>query len=239
MENPDEILTHVSNRYYPLPPKPWLLYQEWHQVLLLHWKIDPKLLLRLIPEHLQLDTFDGSAYISIIAFNVENFRSSAGKLPFISSFQEINVRTYVTCNGIKGIYFFSLYADKLLAVIGAKLFYRLPYRSATIEKQEKVLRAQGNYLRLKVSYETGALINDRTPLDIWLSERHAFYQQIKNKVYRCDIHHREWPLEKVSVKEQSTFIAVTPPVQSFLKPFDAAHYAGYLAVLFWNRVSVS
>jgi len=106
MENPDEILTHVSNRYYPLPPKPWLLYQEWHQVLLLHWKIDPKLLLRLIPEHLQLDTFDGSAYISIIAFNVENFRSSAGKLPFISSFQEINVRTYVTCNGIKGIYFF-------------------------------------------------------------------------------------------------------------------------------------
>jgi hypothetical protein len=48
-------------------------------------------------------------------------------LPFVSAFEEINVRTYVTVNGQAGIHFFSLDAASTLAVAAARRAYRLPY----------------------------------------------------------------------------------------------------------------
>ena len=108
MTHATDILKDTAHRYYPLPKKHWLLYQEWHQVLLLHWSVEAELLNKLIPEGLKLDLFNGRAYLSIVGFNVENFRSFFMKIPFIGHFKEINLRTYVTCNGIKGVYFFAV-----------------------------------------------------------------------------------------------------------------------------------
>ena len=67
----------------------------------------------MIPNSLLLDTVNDTAYISVIGFSFKNFRTEKTPIPFISSFNEINLRTYVTHNGIRGVYFFSLYADKL------------------------------------------------------------------------------------------------------------------------------
>jgi len=87
------ILRQTSNRQYALPGKPWLFYQEWHNVLLFHQAVDAALIRAFLPYPLKPDLFEGKAYISIIGFGVSDFRiSMTGPVPFITDFNELNVR---------------------------------------------------------------------------------------------------------------------------------------------------
>jgi len=237
------ILKQTEHRQYPLPKKPWLLYQEWHNVLLLHWSVDPDLLQNLIPKPLKLDVINDTAYISVIGFNIKNFRTAMIPLPFLSSFGEINVRTYVTYKGVKGIYFFSLHADKLSAVLGARLFYQLPYRKAVIRQSNNILCAKNDNapkLNIHLNYSAFSDNVQKSTHDIWLTERHAFYQSVAGDLYRCDIHHREWPLQKVAIYSGQIIVQIGEKNQEIVidgHP-NVSHYTQELKVLFWNRIKV-
>jgi len=237
------IIDYTANRQYPLPDKSWLLYQEWHNVLLFHWKVAAHLIKRFVPDGLELDLTDGSAYLSIVAFRVKNFTTSLGPVPFVRSFGEVNVRTYVTVNGIKGVYFFSLHADNLLAVIGAKAAYQLPYSKSEVRHTENIIYCRGgtkevslNMLVNAASCSTGY---QRSDLDLWLTERHAFYQTFGNNLYRCDIHHKEWPLEQLHIYSGyfQLYLGADKQIHINSRPI-AAHCAAHLKVLFWNRTQV-
>lgn len=108
MKKVTKLLQDTSNRYYKLPNKKWLFYQCWENTLLMHWAVAPNLLIKLLPNNIELDVNNHKAYISIVLFDVTEFRSffMNMKMPFVSDFKEINVRTYVTVNGVKGVYFF-------------------------------------------------------------------------------------------------------------------------------------
>lgn len=241
MEKVTKLLQDTSNRYYKLPNKKWLFYQCWENTLLMHWAVAPDLLIKLLPNNIALDVYNHKAYMSIVLFDVTEFRSffMNMKMPFVSDFKEINVRTYVTVNGVKGVCFFSLYADQFLAVIGASLFYQLPYKSASILRNDEISIVSGKGLRLQVDYEMGEVIKQPTTLDIWLTERHAFFQKKRQNIYRCDIHHPQWVLQKIKFRHQllqlSSSANVLLPV---LQEADITHFASKLDVLFWNRVKV-
>jgi uncharacterized protein YqjF (DUF2071 family) len=89
----------------------------------------------LLPRNLELDTFDGSAWVGLTPFIVTGLRPSGlPALPWLSRFPEMNVRTYVRGpDGECGIWFFSLEAKRLAAVVGARILYRLPYRWARMK----------------------------------------------------------------------------------------------------------
>jgi uncharacterized protein YqjF (DUF2071 family) len=111
-----------------------VMHQRWEDLLFLHWPIAPELLRPLIPGSLEIDTFEGQAWIGITPFHLEDVRPPLlPALPWISSFDEINVRTYVLCNGRPGIWFFSLDASKILPVIGGRVLFNLPYFKATTQ----------------------------------------------------------------------------------------------------------
>ncbi len=236
------ILNQTENRQYPLPRKPWVLYQEWHEVLLFHWPVDPELVKELLPDYLELDTIKGKAYLSIVGFTVKNFRTALVPLPFISSFGEINIRTYVTHQGIKGIYFFSLHTEKLLAVWGAQLLYQLPYRKAEIIQEKGFLYGHNHsppFLNVCVNYtpEPGRI--EKNTLDKWLTERHAFYQEVTGNLYRCDIHHKEWPLQRVILYSGQIKAGAGQNEELMLNGHPVvAHYASCLRVLFWSRIKI-
>ena len=58
---PEEILSRVEHRPYPLPKGPWALFMGWHDLLFMHWAVPKDALRPLIPPTLSLDTFDGNA----------------------------------------------------------------------------------------------------------------------------------------------------------------------------------
>src|SRR5437868_8915368 len=83
------------------PPGEAIMRQNWEDLLFLHWSVAPALLRPLVPEPLEIDTFDGKAWIGITPFRVTGLRVAAlPEIPGLNSFEELNVRTYVHYKGM-------------------------------------------------------------------------------------------------------------------------------------------
>jgi len=105
--------------------------QTWHDLLFAHWPVKLSALRPLVPPQLPLDTFDGSCWLGVAPFHMSGIHARGlPALPGLSSFPELNVRTYVTLNDKPGVFFFSLDAANRAAVWAARRFYRLPYFKA-------------------------------------------------------------------------------------------------------------
>ena len=114
-------------------PRGWpVMRQKWRELLFLHWAIRPEDLRPLVPPQLDLDLFDGTAYVGLVPFTMTGVRP-VGLPPVrgLSSFHETNVRTYVHHTGHDpGVWFFSLDAANQIAVSLARRLYHLPYYHA-------------------------------------------------------------------------------------------------------------
>lgn len=237
MENIEGILKKTSHREYPLPQGRWQQYQEWHDNVLMHWKVEPSFLTGLLPQGLGIDCIDGTAWISVIAFSVKNLHPRG--LPpfsFYSDFHEVNVRTYVVRNGIPGIYFLSIEAQKKLPVLLARLYMGLPYLKSDI------IRSQGLYIssneamefRLDFDFRPKDGRFGKSQLDVWLTERHALYKEKDGKIYRIDVHHKPWPLQNVELAIKVIRYPFIKMVKDGSLP-DKIHYARNLGVVIWGQ----
>lgn len=119
MTDIDYILSEIKHRPFELPKGEWGYYQEWNWAIFLHWKVPVKEIRDLVPSKLKIDTFDGNAYVSLVAFTMEKIRPRyLPAIKFISCFDEINLRTYIDNDNKKGVYFLNIEAGKLLSSLG-------------------------------------------------------------------------------------------------------------------------
>jgi uncharacterized protein len=205
MDAAGRILSRRSHRPWPLPGGPWMMFQSWQTLLFAHWRVDPTTLRELVPSQLELDLRDGAAWVGITPFLLTGLRLRIMlPLPGVSEFPELNLRTYVRCAGRPGIFFFSLDAASGLAVAGARTFFRLPYRRATmsLESSEGWTRfrsqREGAEATFTARYRPSGAVSLPAPgsLEAFLTERYALFTVLRNgKVLRGDIHHGPWPLQ--------------------------------------------
>ena len=221
-----------------------IMHQNWGKLLFMHWRIDEKLLRPLIPAQLTIDSYDGSAWIGVIPFTMWGIRASfLPPLPGTSAFHELNVRTYVTFNGIPGVWFFSLDAANKLAVRAARKFYNLPYFNArmsldqageSIHYSSTRQDTRGAPAELKATWAIGERLPRSSPgsIEFFLTERYCLYSERDAKLYRAQIHHQPWPLQAAKLNSfSSTMIESlglsTPSGEPLL------HYAEELSVDIW------
>ncbi len=139
----------TSTETLPLEPpvtvdRPTML-QRWTDLSFVHWAYDPDVVRPLVPANLEIDTFDGAAWVGLIPFRLGIRRPGVPYLPWLSSFPETNLRTYVVgSDGRRGIWFLSLDAARLSAVVAARTTYRLPYMWARADT-----RRRGNVVRYR------------------------------------------------------------------------------------------
>src|SRR5205823_14606196 len=97
--------------------EPWAMAQTWDDLLFAHYRVAAEELARLVPQGLEIEQYDGSAWLGVTPFVITGFRLRGTlPLPRLSTFPELNVRTYVTVDDKPGIWFFSLDTSSLLAV---------------------------------------------------------------------------------------------------------------------------
>ncbi|MBM7602659.1 uncharacterized protein YqjF (DUF2071 family) [Metabacillus crassostreae] len=231
-------------RPWPVPRKPWVMKQTWEHLLFAHWKIDIDFIRPYIPEYLEIDTFNGDAWIAVVPFEMRNIRLRyLPEIPFTSSFAEINVRTYVTKNGKPGVYFFSLDAANLLAVQVAKTFFYLPYYYATISsvkdgdsiKYHSIRHKQKGEYEFTASYKpTSEIFFAQTgTLESWLTERYCLYTSHNNKLYISEINHDPWPLQHAEANITcNTMIPISDFHLEQNKPL--LHYSKGIDVVLWG-----
>lgn len=83
--------------------------QQWRDLLFAHWSYEPDVVQRLLPDGVELDTFEGRAYVALVPFNMRHLRVRyLPPIPTTANFAEINVRTYVISQGRPAVWFFSL-----------------------------------------------------------------------------------------------------------------------------------
>ncbi len=202
------MLNIVDHRPWPLPRQPWVLRMTWYNLLFAHWACEPEELRKYIPCALELDTFDGLAYVGVIPFGMSGVAPRfCPDLPYFSRFLEINVRTYVRCRGNAGVYFFSLDAANPVAVSLCRTFFKLPYYNARMlmgSDGEWITCTSSRHHREAHSAEFAGLYRPvgepftakAGSLDEWLTERYClFTTDRKGAAYRCDIHHMPWRLQ--------------------------------------------
>jgi uncharacterized protein YqjF (DUF2071 family) len=230
----------VRNRPSGMP----LMRQYWGKLLFIHWPIDAALLRPLIPAQLSIDTFEGNAWIGVVPFTMWGIRASfLPPIPGTSAFHELNVRTYVHCKGVPGVWFFSLDAASRLAVWGARTFYHLPYFNAqmslrqegnTIEYQSQRRDDRGAPADLNAAWTIGEPLAQGRPgsLEFFLTERYCLYSHHREQLYRSRIFHQPWPLRSATLdRYQSTMvesIGIDEP-----KGEPLLHYAASIAVDIW------
>ena len=118
----------IDHRPTPLPRAPWVMKQRWEDLLFAHWPCDMSQLRAQVPAALEIDTFDGQAWIGIVPFRMSGVRLRwVPPLPGTSAFPELNVRTYVRAGARRGVWFFSLDASSPAAVKAARWWFHLPY----------------------------------------------------------------------------------------------------------------
>jgi uncharacterized protein YqjF (DUF2071 family) len=111
-----------------LPAERPVMRQVWRHLGFLHWPIDRAAVAALLPPGLEVDTWDGVAYVGLVPFTIPLSRTPRLGLPMAPAFHEANLRTYVHRAGRDpGVWFFSLEAASRLAVAGARIGYHLPY----------------------------------------------------------------------------------------------------------------
>src|SRR5712691_4388772 len=188
-----------------------IMHQSWGKLLFMHWRIDAKLLRRLIPEPLEIDIYDGSSWIAVTPFTMWDIRALPPYLPQVpglSAMHELNVRTYVYLDNIPGVWFFSLDCNSAAATLAARSFYYLPYYKAEIEleaKQETVdyslVRTDDPPAEFQASWKIGESLPQSQPgsLEFFLTERYCLYSEHKGELFRARIHHEPWPLQKAGL----------------------------------------
>jgi hypothetical protein len=180
--------------------------QTWRGLTFLHWPYEPSQFRRLLPSGLELDTWDGAAWVGLVPFEIHNLRG-------IATFPETNVRTYVLGpDGSRAVWFFSLDAARLAAVMGARLGYHLPYFWARMQVtfEHGVIRYRS---RRRWPHERAAITNIAikprelypsealSQRDHFLTARFRLYAAARGKLYHAQIEHEPWPLARADVLE--------------------------------------
>lgn len=226
------------------PEGPWFLKMKWRDVLFLHWPVPAETIQPHLPDCLDVETFDGSAWLGIVPFRMSGVRPRfLPSVSFLSNFPEINIRTYVTDGDASGVWFHSLDTSSWLSVKVARWAYSLNYYHASMsvrQQNQRILyeshrseRESGRF-DFEGWYELArSLDGEPNELQTFLTERYyLFSQDNAGQVYRGRVGHRPWDLREANyeVRELAVEGHPSPPDE---QP-ESVLYSPGLSVWAWS-----
>ncbi len=185
-----------------------LLALSWRDVWFLHWPVAPDAVAGALPEGLSVDTYDGQAWLGVVALEITDAGVGVGvgsdtDADAGEGFAELNLRTYVRHEGTPGVYFFSLDAADPVAVDAARTAYGLPYYRAEGRFRETDGDHTLHLRRTHPGATAARFVGTCRPdgerseteagsLAAFLLERYRFYLRRAGRVWVGEIDHVPW-----------------------------------------------
>ncbi len=222
-----------------------VLRQRWCELAYFHWRYDPVDVQRLLPPGVTVDTFDGSAWVGLIPFTMRDVAiGPTPPVPWLGTFIEINVRTYVIDpSGRRAVWFLSLDVPRLAIVGVARTVFALPYcwsaadhyvdHRADGPRHRYSMRRRwpgarpGRRPSADMRFTVGDPIQpgDVSDLDHFLSARWALVTARRERLLYGRVHHERWPLYRVErpdiaqdVIEAAGLPSPTGPIHALYAP---------------------
>ena len=224
-----------------------IMRQRWRHLGFLHWAIDPVALAALLPPPLELDTWQGHAFVGLVPFTVRGTRPPfLPPIPWLSDFHELNVRTYVHRHGRDpGVWFFSLDAASRLAVWGARAAYKLPYFHASIALQQNQdggisfssrRTTDGGRPSFACSYQPTSIPAEVAvgSQDFFLVERYLLYSWDGSRLRSARVWHQPYPVADAQIADLNQSMTGAagidvepndPPICHYAEDVDVHIYA--------------
>lgn len=221
--------------------RPWIMRMRWVDLLFAHWPVDAGAVGALLPPALDLDTYDGQAWLGIVPFRMEDAAPRGLQSPpGFGAFPEVNLRTYVRHRGRGGVWFLSLDGASRVTVEGARRFFHLPYfhaeMSATrdgpaIDYRSRRTDQRGLPAEIGLRYRPTGPVEPAVPgsLEAWLTDRlRAFGVDRDGRVVRTEVRHAPWSLQPAEaeiqveslVAAQGLRLPATPPHLRYSERID-------------------
>ncbi len=230
----------------PEPVRRAVMVHRWDDLSFIHWPCEPHSIQRLLPPGLEVDPFDGAGWIGLIPFRLTVCLPGTPAIPWVSSCPEINVRTYVRGpDGRPGIWFFSLEAARLPAVLLARGWYHLPYkwarmrmrRQGPVVKYESRRRWPGStYPHEEIMVSLGPSIpeSDVGAVERFLIGRWRLFSPMPEGLAATQVEHPPWQLRSARVRllrDELVLAAGLPPPSTDL----LVHFSSGVRVRFARR----
>lgn len=197
-------MSHATERLLRARVRPTrrpVMRQRWDDLFFLHWEYAAAAIQARLPSGLTVDTFEGKAYLGVVGFRMNAVRPlGLPALPWLSYFNELNVRTYVRdANGEPGVWFFSLDCDRAPAVVIARAGFGLPYEHAAMSFGPGLsmsCRRQGEQETARYAWSAVSSPQITAPgsLEFHLAERYSFFSVRRGRFVRGQVHHSPYQL---------------------------------------------
>lgn len=200
----------------PTPIRRAWLRNRWDDLTFIHWPYDPDEVQALLPRGLRVDTFDSGdgprAWVSLVPFRMRRAGPSLlPSIPWISTFAETNVRTYVVDSvGNRAVWFLSLDATRLPVVAFARWVIGFPYvwSRMSIERHGERWTYRTSRRRwpssppatTRLVVDAGATI-EPTALDEFLTARWGTVAEWRGRLRHHPVDHPAWVLRDATIVE--------------------------------------
>jgi uncharacterized protein YqjF (DUF2071 family) len=181
-----------------------VMHQSWTSFTFVHWSYASKAIRPLVPPWLELDTYDGHAWVTLAAFSIEGVRPPGVPPIWPGTTPEVNVRTYVVGpDGRAGAYTLSLDIGSLPAALAGRYLFQLPYRWAhtdLVRSDEGVVSYRGHRrwggppARWDLSVTPGRAAPYDAGLATFLTGRWILFTRYGGTVAAIPTEHQPWPL---------------------------------------------
>jgi uncharacterized protein YqjF (DUF2071 family) len=209
-------------------------YQRWRHLLFLHWSVPIQRLQPFVPPPLEVDTWNGHAYVGVVPLEMHDIRPRCWPPGCGLHFLEANLRTYVRLGELRGVLFLSLEANSWLAVRMARWRWGLPYFPARMWTQHQgeriVFDSQRcrSTARLHVVYEPGRWLGPSHPgtPEFFFLERYLMFVPRRGRLYVAQVVHEPYPARAAVIDEVQETLAAAAGLPPSCGPPQWAHYSG-------------
>lgn len=192
------------------------LNAEWRKLAIANYVIDPEVLKKHVPSGTELDLWENKCYISLVGFMFVNTKILGMKIPFHTTFEEVNLRFYVKHleNGEwrRGVVFIKEIVPKPAITLVANWIYKEHYEtmrmkhewsendtSRTVEYQWKK-KKQWHSFKVIADLETSG-IPEGSETE-FITEHYWGYAKVsETKTNEYEVTHPKWRHYKVKSSE--------------------------------------
>jgi uncharacterized protein len=231
------------------------LKANWENIIMANYAIDPEILAPYLPKGVRLDLYNGKAYVSLVGFMFKKTKLFNIPIPFLGTFEEINLRFYVQREegGItkRGVVFINeTIPYRIVAWMANKLYKEhytvVPTQHSIVTnldskkiKFEWLLNKKWNSIYVEASNKSQSMKNDT--LEKFIYEHYFGYTKIDdNNTEEYRLQHPSWKINSVlETKIECDFKAMYGESFSVLnntKPEAVFIAEGSSVKIEWQRV---